>query len=74
MACRPTKNLGSFVGIEELFNLRISKLVSGADSYTVATPMEAKQYEAELTQQLKLLKQYIEENADVGEKSTTFEL
>lgn len=42
--------------------------------YVVETPSEAKEYEAELTEVLKRLKEYIMDNAEVEQKVTSFEL
>jgi hypothetical protein len=42
--------------------------------YVVATPSQAKQYEYDLKEALKNFKQFIEDNAEVGDAETTFEL
>ena len=69
------RNPGSFQGIEDVLNLTIFHLVDGKpNSHTLATPMDAKQYEADLTDALKSLKAFLDENAGVEEKSKTFEL
>ena len=42
--------------------------------YTVNTPAEAKQYEADVKDALTNFKAYLEENAGIEEQSTSFEL
>lgn len=62
-------------GLEDIFHLRIKDLVKGKpDKHTWATPAEAKNYEADLKEVLPKLKEYIEQNSGIEEKSTTFEL
>ena len=56
------------------FHLTIGKLLNGVDQYALATPLEAKEYEAELAEVLAKLKAYIMENAGVEQKSSSFEL
>ena len=69
------KNKDRFEGA---FNLSISGLMSSShangEQYVCATPQDAKMYEAELIEQLKLLNAFIYENVQVEEKSQTFEL
>lgn len=55
-------------------NLTINKLMIGPDLYFLETPLEAKEYEAELENRLVLLKDYIVGNEGVAETSTSFEL
>lgn len=55
-------------------NLTINKLLRGPDLYFLATPLEAKEYEEELKKRLVQLKSYIDGNAEVSEKSSSFEL
>jgi hypothetical protein len=55
------------------FHLTINKLLHGADSYAMQTPIEAKAYEEELVERLRDLKGYLEGNAEVGGE-TSFEL
>lgn len=56
------------------FHLTIGKLLNGVDQYALATPLEAKEYEAALKEKLPSLKGYIMENAGIEEKSSSFEL
>lgn len=56
------------------FHLTIGKLLNGTDTYALATPLEAKEYEAELKDKLVTLKGYIVGNAGVEEKTSSFEL
>lgn len=56
------------------FWLTINKLMKGTDTYYLRTPIEAKQYEVELRERLPVLKEYIQENAGVEQKSDSFEL
>ena len=55
------------------FHLTINKLMVGTDTYFFETPLEAKQYEAELKELLPNFKEYIMGNAELG-GSDTFEL
>lgn len=55
-------------------DLTINKLMKGPDLYFLRTPLEAKEYEDILKNQLVKLKDYIIGNEGVEEKSTTFEL
>ena len=58
----------------ETYHLRIKDLASGKpDTYPFDTPIEAKQYETDLTAALKTLKEFISGNADTA-KAKTFEL
>ncbi len=68
------RNAAKFDGMEDIFNLTIRRLLQGRDSYALSTPAEAKQYEQVLTEQLRALKNFIDENAGIEERSTTFEL
>lgn len=52
------------------FHLKISDLLNGADTYTLSTPVEAKEYEHELLGCLKNLKGYLVENAEGGTNKT----
>jgi hypothetical protein len=56
------------------FHLTIGKLLAGTDRYALATPLEAKEYEAEIKDKLTALKGYIMGNARIEEKSSSFEL
>jgi hypothetical protein len=56
------------------FHLTIGKLLNGVDLYALATPLEAKEYEAELKERLTSLKGYIMGNAGIEEKTSSFEL
>lgn len=55
-------------------NLTINKLMQGPDVFYLTTPLEAKEYEAALTDRLVGLKDYIMANEGVEEKSSSFEL
>ncbi len=69
------KNPATFKGMEHVFDLRIGKFARGeTDSYAFATPLEAKQYDAELREVLPRVKEYILQNAEVENKSDSFEL
>jgi hypothetical protein len=56
------------------FGLTIGKLMKGTDTYFVRTPLEAKQYEEDLRENLPVLKSFITENAGIEQKSDSFEL
>jgi len=56
------------------FDLTIGKLLRGPDVYFFRTPIEAKAYESELRECLPMIKAFIMENADIAEKSSSFEL
>jgi hypothetical protein len=62
------------VGIEDIYDLRISKLVDGVDVYYLATVGEAKAYEADVKAALVQLKAFLQDNAGIDKKSTSFEL
>jgi len=69
------RNPAKYENREYIFNLLLKDLTKGvADVYTVATPLDAKNYDADLKEQLKLLKQYIDGNTEIEEKSSAFEL
>lgn len=55
-------------------DLTFNKVLRGPDTYFVATPLEAKQYEAALREVLPTVKAYITENAEIEQKSDSFEL
>ena len=55
------------------FHLRIKDLMNGSDTYTLTTPVEAKVYEDELIEKLRVLKSYLEGNAEGG-SDKSFEL
>ena len=55
-------------------NLTINKLMKGPDLFFVTTPLQAKEYEAELKNRLVQLKDYIVGNESVSETSSSFEL
>lgn len=64
----------SSVANPDIFHLTIGKLVrKGEDTYVTASPLDAKVYEERLVERLKVLKDYIVGNAEVGQ-SKTFEL
>lgn len=63
-----------FDGIEDVFNLTIHKLMGGTDTYTLETPLEAKEYDEVLRAGLQDLKAFIVGNESVEEKSSSFEL
>lgn len=65
---------GKFKNIEDVFNLSIGKLTRGTDSYAFSSPRDAKEYEAEIHDIMPKLKQHIMDNAEIEEKSTSFEL
>ena len=66
---------GATEGLDDIFHLHIRQLLEGkTEKYALNTPLEAKEYAEKLTEHVKLLKQFLDENMDVGEKSTTFEL
>lgn len=56
------------------FDLTIGKLVKGTDTYYFHKPIDAKEYEAELRDSMPKLKAYIAENAEIEQKSDSFEL
>lgn len=56
------------------YDLKIGNLTRGTDSYALDTPVEAKNYDHELRGRLKVLKDYIDGNAEVVPGSDTFEL
>jgi len=57
------------------FALTPGKLLRGTDTYFMHTPIEAKAYEAELKEEvLPRLKTFIVENAEIEQKSDSFEL
>lgn len=56
------------------YHLTINRLLSGTDTYFLSTPAEAKGYEADLREKLPLLKAYILDNAEIEQKSDSFEL
>ena len=56
------------------FDLTISKLMKGPDTYYLATPLEAKDYEQRLRDQLPVLKDYIVGNEGIEQKEDSFEL
>jgi hypothetical protein len=60
--------------LQDVIDLKISNLMKGPDSYICDTPLEAKNYEANLTDALKQLKSYIFANAEISDKSKSFEL
>lgn len=55
------------------FHLNVRKLRDG-DTYFLSTPLEAKQYEAELKEKLVQLKDYIMGNQGIEQKADSFEL
>jgi hypothetical protein len=57
-----------------IFNLRISQLLRGQDTYACATPLHAKNYDAELREAMPRLKAYIDANATPLSGADTFEL
>lgn len=69
------RDRSKFRGMEDVFDLRIGKFARGeSDSYAFATPLEAKEYDAELREKLPELKSFIMENAEIEQKSDSFEL
>lgn len=68
------KDPAKFAKVADAFHIRIQDLLRGPDSYALSTPLEAKAYEAELTEKVTLLKSYIDGNRSVEQQSTTFEL
>ena len=62
------------VGIEDIYDMRISALLSGADTYFLATVGEAKAYESDVKDALVQLKAFLQDNAGIEQKSTSFEL
>lgn len=56
------------------FDLTIGKLMKGEDVYFMATPVDAKSYEAELKERLVLLKDFIVGNAELEQDTESFEL
>ena len=56
------------------FDLTIGKLMRGEDVYFLSTPIEAKNYEAELKDRLVQLKDFIVGNAEVERETESFEL
>lgn len=75
-----SRNEGKFTAEEErtlhdTFCLKISNLVRGKkDTYCLATPHEAKQYDAQLREALTNLKNYLDNNATAPAGTDTFEL
>lgn len=64
-----------FNGIEDVFNLRISTIMDGKpDEYALSTVAEAKEYDAALRDAMHDLKAFISANAEVENKSSSFEL
>ena len=62
-------------GVDGLhYHLTINKLINGTDTYFFETPLEAKEYDATLREKLPQLKEYILGNAEIEQKSDTFEL
>ena len=60
--------------VEEDFYLYLGQLLRGPDTYWRATPLDAKAYEAKLTEEiLPMLKGFITENAGIDEKKKTLE-
>ena len=58
---------------EEKFYLRIKTLMKGPDVYYTWAPSDAKVYEAELIENLRELKHFLDGNAELGE-TKSFEL
>ena len=58
----------------DIFNLRVSSLLRGPDAYTCETPLEAKNYDAQLREALPKLKAYLDANATPMSGSDMFEL
>ncbi len=56
------------------YNMTIGNLTRGTDTYALDTPIEAKNYDNELRGRLRLLKDYIDNNAEAVRGSDTFEL
>lgn len=56
------------------YDLTIATLLRGSDTYFLSTPLEAKQYEARLREQLPMLKEYILGNETIEQQSDSFEL
>ena len=55
------------------FELSVNKLLKGPDSYECETPVAAKQYEAQVIDGLKILKEHLQGNAELAENKS-FEL
>ena len=55
-------------------HLTVTKLMNGEDVFFVSTPMEAKEYEAQLKDGLVRLKGWIEGNKEVETETASFEL
>jgi len=55
-------------------HLTINKLMKGPDLFFLATPLDAKTYEEELRGRLVQLKDYITGNAEITDRSSSFEL
>ena len=60
--------------VDNIWWLEVFQLLDKPDTYTLGTPLEAKQYEADLIEVLKKLKGYLDANASIESKSTSFEL
>lgn len=60
-------------GIEDVFFLYIRNLVKGPDEYLVATPADAREYEECLLDKMPLLKDLLNANTEIEEKSKTLE-
>ena len=55
------------------FHLTLNKLLRGTDTYWTRTPIDAKNYEGKLMEELPVIKAFIMENANAGEGGS-FEL
>lgn len=61
--------------VADVFNLRIFNLMEKKpNEYVLATPGEARQYEEELKERLRMLKEYIDGNQEGGREDSSFEL
>ena len=63
-----------YQNLPDTFDLEIFMLMDGPDQYALATPLEAKEYEAQLVEALPNLKEYIMANADLSGQGQSFEL
>ncbi len=66
-------NYDKWADHEDKFYLRISTLMNGEDVYYSDAPSDAKEYEEHLVAALRDLKEFLDENAEVGE-ARSFEL
>ncbi len=62
------------IQLADVFHLKVDSLLRGTDVYACDTPLEARQYDANLKDALRNLKAYLTENVDAPAGVETFEL